>query len=203
MQARNQFIAGKWEDSLAAAEKIFKEYKDSPAAPMAGSLAVSAALNLYSAAPEGKKKAALERLKQYARLTEEAWPGKPEADDARMLLAQADLVQGKIEDALAAFEKIDPRSERYPNALVLAAETYWRRWLIESEKPDERRNKSQMDADLLKALGNLGASLKLQQKKMEPGGRFRARLSKPNCCWPKSSSTPASPGRRRFCCNRF
>jgi hypothetical protein len=168
-QARGQLISEKWEDCLNATEKIFKEYKDSPAAPMAGSLAVSAALNLYASAPEGKKAAALERLKKYARLTEDAWPGKPEADDARMMLAQADLVQGKIDEALAGFEKIDPRSVRYPNALLLAAETYFRRWLAEKEKPEASRNKDQMDADLGHALKNLSASLKLQQKKAEPG----------------------------------
>ncbi len=168
-QARSQLISGKWEDCLSITDKIFKEYKDGPAAPMAGSLAVSAALNLYAAAPEGKKAAALERLKKYARLTEEAWPGKPEADDARMMLAQADLVQGKIGEALAGFEKIDPRSERYPNALLLAAETYFRRWLTEKEKPEDARNKGQMDADLDHALKNLNTSLKLQEKKIEPG----------------------------------
>jgi hypothetical protein len=168
-QARGQMIAEKWEDCLNTTDKIFKDYKDSPAAPMAGSLAVSAALNLYAAAPEGKKAAALERLKKYARLTEEAWPGKPEADDARMMLAQADLVQGKIDEALAGFEKIDPRSERYPNALLLAAETYFRRWLAEKEKPEKSRNKGQMDADLDHALKNLNASLRLQEKKAEPG----------------------------------
>jgi hypothetical protein len=168
-QARGQLISEKWEDCLGTTDKIFKEYKDSPAAPIAGSLAVSAALNLYAAAPEAKKTAALERLKKYARLTEEAWPGKPEADDARMMLAQADLVQGKIDEALAGFEKIDPRSVRYPNALLLAAETYFRRWLAEKEKPENARNKGQMDADLDHAMKNLSASLKLQQKKAEPG----------------------------------
>jgi len=170
MQARNQFILGKWEECLAAADKIFNEYKDSPAAPMTGSLAVSAALNLYAAAPEDKKTASLERLKKYAKLTEDAWPGKPEADDARMMLAQADLVQGKTDQALAGFEKIDPRSQRYPNAILLAAETYWRRWLAEKEKPEDKRNKNQMDADLDKALKNLDAGVKLQRKKIEPGG---------------------------------
>jgi hypothetical protein len=169
MQARSQLISNKWEDCLATTGKISKEYKDSPAAPMAGALAVSAALNLYSAAPEGKKSAALERLKKYAKLMEDAWPGRPEADDARMMLAQADLVQGKIDEALAGFEKINPRSERYPNALLMAAETYWRRWLTEKEKPEEGRNKSQMDADLDRAMKDLNSSLKLQQKKIEPG----------------------------------
>jgi hypothetical protein len=168
-QARSQMIAGKWEECLGTTEQIFKDYKDSQAAPMAGSLAVSAALNLYAGAPEAKKAAALERLKKYALLTEETWPGKPEADDARMMLAQADLVQGKIDDALAGFEKIDPRSVRYPNALLLSAETHFRRWLAEKEKPEDKRDKSQMDTDLDHALKNLGASLRLQQKKAEPG----------------------------------
>lgn len=169
MQARNQLILEKYEDCLGNAEKIIKEYQNSPTAPMAGSLAVSAALNLYAAATEGKKSAALERLKKYAKLTEDAWPDKPEADDARMMLAQADLVQGKIDQALAGFERIDPRSQRYPNALLMAAETYWRRWLTEKEKPEDSRNKPQMDADLDHALKNLNTSLKLLQKKIEPG----------------------------------
>jgi hypothetical protein len=169
MQARGQLISGKWEDCLATTGKIFSDYKDSSVAPQAGSLAVSAALNLYAAAPEGKKAEALKRLKKYARLAEDSWPGRPEADDARMMLAQADLVQGKIDEALAGFEKIDPRSERYPNALLLAAETYWRRRLAEMEKPEGGRNKGQMDADLDRALKNLNAGLKLQQKKVVPG----------------------------------
>ncbi|MGD0656184.1 MAG: hypothetical protein ABSA16_17750 [Thermoguttaceae bacterium] len=169
MQARGQLISGKWEDCLATAERIFSDYKDSSIAPQAGSLAVSAALNLYSAAPKDKKAEALKRLKKYASLAEDSWPGRPEADDARMMLAQADLVQGKIDEALAGFEKIDPRSERYPNALLLAAETYWRRRLAEMEKPEGSRNKGQMDADLDRALRNLETGLKLQQKKVVPG----------------------------------
>jgi hypothetical protein len=86
-----------------------------------------------------------------------------------MMLAQADLVQGKIDDALAGFERIDPRSERYPNALLMAAETYWKRHLAEKEKPEGSRNKNQMDADLAKAVKNLDASMQLQRKKHEPG----------------------------------
>ncbi|MGD0382377.1 MAG: hypothetical protein ABSA77_02570 [Thermoguttaceae bacterium] len=169
MQARGQLLSGKWEDCLATVERIFSDYRDSSIAPQAGSLAVSAALNLYAAAPEGKKAEALKRLQKYARLTEDSWPGRPEADDTRMMLAQADLVQGKIDEALAGFEKIDPRSERYPNALLLAAETYWRRRLAEMEKPEGSRNKGQMDADLNRALRNLETGLKLQQKKVVPG----------------------------------
>ena len=189
-QARSQLISGKWEDCLGTTDKIFKEYKDSPAAPMAGSLAVSAALNLYAAAPEGKKTAALERLKKYARLTEEAWPGKPEADDARMMLAQADLVQGKIDEALAGFEKIDPRSERYPNALLLAAETYFRRWLAEKEKPEN----SQKQGPNGRRPGPCAEESERQPETAREKNRARRAAlqiarSRPNCCWPKSSST--------------
>jgi hypothetical protein len=172
MQARGQLTAGKWEDCLAAAEKIISDYKDSAIAPQAGSLAVSAALNLYAAAPEDKKTESLNRLKKYAKLVEDAWPGRPEADDARMMLAQAGLVQGKIDEALAGFDRIDPRSERYANALLLAAETYWRRRLAELEKPEHERNKGQMEADLDHALKNLETSLKLQRKKITPGERL-------------------------------
>jgi hypothetical protein len=181
MQARNQLLAGKWEQCIAAAKRVVGEYKETPAAPPAASLAVSAALNLYVVAPGDKKEAALERLQQLAKYAAATWPDKPEADEARMMLAQASLAQGKIDQALAVFEKIDPRSDRYPNALALAAETYWRRYLAEKAKPETGRNQSQMQADHDKALSNLELSLRLQRKKIElhaplPGSLIETQL---------------------------
>ena len=58
-----------------------------------------------------------------AEFTATTWPAKPEADDARMALGQASIVGGKIDEALAAFEKVNPKSERYSNARHLLGKT--------------------------------------------------------------------------------
>ncbi|MGW8256082.1 MAG: tetratricopeptide repeat protein, partial [Thermoguttaceae bacterium] len=168
MQARAKLLAGDWGACIEAAGKVVNDYKTSPAAPRSASLAVCAALNLYIAAPADKKTAALDSLKEFARFTENTWPGSPEADEVRMMLAQARLVEGKMVEALSIFEKIDPRSDRYPNALYLAGETYWRRRMLEAAKPAAKRNQAQMDADRAKAISKLEASLRLQQRKNNP-----------------------------------
>jgi len=152
------------EECLAAAEKVTKDYKDTAAAPQAAALRVAAALDLYKAVPADKKDQkgkALERLEELAKFTIDNWPGKREADDARMALGQASLVQGKSDEALKVFEAVNPKSERYPVALLMAAKVYWYRYLTE-------RNTAKKDllaAYRQKAVAQLRESLKVQQEK--------------------------------------
>jgi len=137
MVAGQLFLENKLEECLASVGKIVQEHKEAPAAALAGSLAVQAALNLYAMVPANepeKRQAALERLEKIARTTESTWAGKPAADDARMALAQANLVRGNVAEALEVFEKVNPLSERYPLALYLAARTYWTLYLTDKSR---------------------------------------------------------------------
>jgi len=163
-QACDLFAKKKLEECLVAAEKVTKDYKDTLAAPQAGALRVAAALNLYVAVPADKKdqKAeALKRLEELAKFTVANWPGKPEADDARMALGQASLVQGKTDEALKVFEAVNPKSDRYPTALLMAAKVYWYRYLTERNTA----KKEQLAAYRKKAVAQLRESLKVQQAK--------------------------------------
>ena len=171
MQARDQFHQGKLEQCLTTAGSVVRDYKDTPAAPVASSLAVTAAFGLYALAAEKAKPAALERLVKIANFTVANWPAKPEADDARMTLGQVSLVQDKIDEALAVFEKVDRRSDRYATALELAGQTYWRRYLTEKAKPPSEQNRQQMAADREKAVRRLTDSLQAQR-----AGTGRGRL---------------------------
>ena len=112
--------------------------KESAAAAQASALGVAAALNLYVAAPDDKKPAALERLMKVAEFTEKNWPDRPEADDARMARGQAKLVVGQVREAIDIFERVNPKSERYPLAMYLAGQSYWR--LYVTEKPKQPRH---------------------------------------------------------------
>ena len=93
MIARDLFGQGKLSECIEMAGKIVRNdqgnvKKESAAAAQAAALAVSAALNLYVAAPDDKKPAALAKLMKAAEFTEKNWPDKPEADDARMAAAR-------------------------------------------------------------------------------------------------------------------
>lgn len=131
-QARYQvaaahYTAGKFAESLAEARRLMDERSDSPMAPPAASLAVSAALSIYAASDD--KKQALAQLGAIASDAIARWPDRAEADDARIALGQASLVQGDAETALKVFENVNPRSLRYPAAMFLAGQTHWRLYL--------------------------------------------------------------------------
>ncbi len=136
-QARYQaaaalFAADKFAESLAAAEELAGQRPDGSLAPRASSLAVAAALSLYSSATD--KPAALARLEKLAQDLIARWPDKPEADDARIAMGQAALVRGELTGAVTVFERVNPRSLRYPAAMHLAGQTNWRLYLAAKAK---------------------------------------------------------------------
>jgi hypothetical protein len=165
--ARNQYAASKFEECLTTTGRIVGQHDTSEVAINAASLAVVAALNLHVNAPADQKEATLARLVKVADFTATKWPAKAEADDARMALGQAHLAGGKINEALQVFENVNPKSERYGQALFYAGRTYWGRYLMEKPKPDGQRAADQMTGDRTKALERLTASLQLQRTKAE------------------------------------
>jgi len=180
MLARDAFNTGKFNECVALAGKIVYDEQgnvkgQSVTAAQASALGVGAVLNQYMAASEGEKPAALKRLMKLAEFTQKNWPDRPEADDARMYLGQAKLVvaQAKggaeqIREAIAAFERVNPKSERYPVAMYLAGETYWRLYIV-AKMRGEANGKEQMVADRGKADQRIRAALELFRKQCEPG----------------------------------
>ncbi len=139
--AARYYSSGDIDKALSLARKIFEERPESAVAPSASALAVSAALASYAQSQD--KQAALDQLNALAKQTIDRWPDKPEADDARIALGQASLVHGDASGALAVFERVNPRSPRYPTAMALAGQTHWRLYLI------EKRKGAQADAQVL------------------------------------------------------
>ena len=90
------------------------------------------------------------------------WPAKPAADDARMSLGQVYFYNGDIDKALKQFDAVNSKSERYPMARHLAAQTYCQRYLREKKKPKASRNEAAMNADREQAMKALKTSAQLQ-----------------------------------------
>ncbi len=176
MLARKLFNQGKLDACIEAVGRIVYKDRDrkvvrleSEAAPQAAALAVAAALNLYVNAPDDRKPEALQRLTELAQFTETNWPGRPEADDARMARGQAKLVVNQTPEAIDIFERVNPKSARYPQAMYYAGQNYARLYLIEKSKPGGKRDAARATAYCDKAIERLRAGLNVLTKQVEPG----------------------------------
>jgi len=170
MMASDLLQEGKPEEGLKLLSTIVTQQKDTPVAPAASALRAQAALGLYAAVPDGDavgKQRALQRLQEFVAFTESNWPGKAEADDARMALGKVSLVERRFDEAIATFEKVDSRSERYPVALLLEATCYWQRYLL-AKTGAEKADAGQMAADRAKALDLAQRSLAELARKIDP-----------------------------------
>lgn len=153
---------------FADAERTLVQ-KDSAAAAQASALAVNAALNLYMEAADDAKPAALEKLLKAAEFTETNWPDRPEADDARMARAHVMYVGGRIREAIEVFDRVNPKSERYPLAMYSAGQCYWHLAEIEKAKPEAARHQDQIASDQEKAVQRLESGLAMLRKQAQPG----------------------------------
>ena len=148
MLARGLFDRGRFNECIeTVANAVFADRekktvrRDSAAAARASALAVNAALKLYAAAAENERSKILDRLNQLAAFTETNWPDRPEADDARMARGQAKLVDNRVRDAIDIFERVNPKSPRFAQAMYYAGQNYARLYLAEKNKPAEQRGR--------------------------------------------------------------
>jgi hypothetical protein len=97
-------------------------------------------------AQKAAKADALKRLTDTANKIIQNWPGKPEADAARLTLGRLQIFQGNIEEATRFFKEINPKSEHFVTALYLTGYTYWRRYRIEKREMEAKTEKPGDDA---------------------------------------------------------
>jgi hypothetical protein len=174
MMAYDLFHKNQLVECIEMVGKIVRDEKNqvktkSAAAAQASALGVSAALNLYVAAPNDQKAAALERLMKIAEFTETNWPDKPEADDARMARGQAKLVSGDVAAAIDIFDRVNPKSERYATAMYWAGQNYWRLYITEKLGPPAAADKARMAANRAKTAERLQTALGALKSEAAPG----------------------------------
>jgi tetratricopeptide (TPR) repeat protein len=173
--AYQMFKANKWKESLAAADTLAQDDTTVPVAPQAASLAMAAALNLYVEVPASettRRQNALTRLERIAEFTEKTWPDKPEADDARLYRGQALQARGELDKAIAVYDNVNPKSQRYPRALTLAAVLHWQRYLSQKGNPAlaaDKAGKDKLAAERAKASEKANAALLGMGKLAEAG----------------------------------
>ena len=166
--ARELYQAKKLEECLELCTRIVKEEKSTLIAPAASLLAIQAQLAIYSAIPASDKEnkmAAMEKLEKIVKFTADAWPGKPEADDARIVLAQAALNRGETQARLSILDQVNPKSERYPASLALSGGILWemyrvaRKAALEAHQEPEAAAKEAMESNRKRAKEKLAAAV--------------------------------------------
>lgn len=165
-QAYALLTAGKYPESMQMFDGLVTEYPTSPLAAQASAMAVHAALSQFSIAKD--KQAAFKQLTAAANKTIERFPAKPEADDARLALGQANLLQGNTVEAIKRFEAVDPQAERYPAALYLAGQTHWVLYLREKQQAGPKDDAA-MKLHRSKAQEDLEKSVALQKAQAKAG----------------------------------
>lgn len=155
---------------LKLAAQVMTDYGETPTAPAAGALRVQVQLYIYGTADPKKpdvRAAALADLEKFAKDVEAKWPGNEVADDARIALGQACLVRDDLPGAIENFKRCNPKSDRYAAAMQYLGTAYWRRCLLENQKPQADRKADQMKSDAEEAAGALDKCVKLLKSQLD------------------------------------
>ncbi len=172
-QVYELFSGGKEDEALAEIASLIEEKKIGAKSETAGKLAalrVHIILRRYAGAQSAEdKEKLLSELTAAAAEVVEKWPDKPSADDARIAMAQAAMVQGKTAEAVVQFEDVNPRSERYGTALHMAAMGHLRLWNAEKQKAPAERKAAVLQSTSEKAVEDLEKSIEAQTKALTDG----------------------------------
>ncbi|HMC12005.1 MAG TPA: hypothetical protein VKH44_11975, partial [Pirellulaceae bacterium] len=162
-QAVDQYGARDLEKALALCGELVRDNPDSPLAEDASAVAVAAALTAYGDAEDKAKDAALARLDRVANYALGRWPDKPVADDSRMALAQAALIQGDYQTAQSRLGQVSTQSKRYSTALQVQGQVRWRQYLDAKKSPDAEARASEIAKLRDEAVTYLKSSLERQR----------------------------------------
>ena len=163
-QAAGLYTSGKLEEAIEVAGSVAREDLDDPSSGRGAVLALSAAAAQYAAAEAGKKAEEFQRLKSSVDFVLKRWAGRPEADDARITLGQAQLLGGDKAAGMATLGQVDTRSRRYPSVLFILAQLEWRTYLEERKRDEASRSAERMNAARTAAVKYLNQALGLLEK---------------------------------------
>ena len=188
---KEPFKVEKYQAWLAAGEKAAQDNKKSVIAPKAASFAVYCAAILYGKArddvqhaktPAEKNAAAAEKaeaskqLQQVADFLLASFPNSSEADEGRLSLAKAKWSDGNVAEAIAAFESINPKSEKYPEALQLLGKVSVEQFETEMRKPPAQQDKALINQYLTAAVKALAQSIDEMMSAHKPNDKYPPEL---------------------------
>ena len=151
--------------------------KENKTGPMAASLAVTSAMNLYIIS-QGKPDE-LKRLQEVADFTIKSWPENAgEADDARIALGKVEMVQGRLPRGGCRLRRGEPELRPLFQRLVPGGAAHFRLYLMAKQAPPEKQDAAALTAHRDKTIQELVTSIK--SRAQEPFPRISPL---PRACW--------------------
>ena len=121
------YASGELEEAAALGEALAQASSDSPAARQAARIGLAAREALLRRATGESRPTAVERLQALAERIIQRWGDRAEADDARGILLDLALGEGRLEKAEQYLQSISAASPRRGEAELHLGQVLWRR----------------------------------------------------------------------------
>ncbi len=121
-----RYASGELEEAAALGEALAQGAGDSPAARQAARIGLAAREALLQRASAESRQTAEERLRALAEKIIQRWANRAEADDARSILLDLSVGQGRLEAAEQTLEQISAASPRRGEAELNLGQALWR-----------------------------------------------------------------------------
>ena len=136
------YAAGELDEAATLGEALAQASSDSPAARQAARIGLAAREALLRGATDQSRPTAVERLQALAEKIIERWGNRAEADDARGILLDLALGEGRLEKAEQYLQEISAASPRRSEAELNLGQALWQRaqYLLRSSTLDLLRS---------------------------------------------------------------
>ena len=124
-QAYLHYSGGEFEEAATIAEALAKSSSDSPAAREAARIGLAAREALFRTARGDRRSVARQQLQDLAEKIIQRWAAFAEADDARAVLSDLALADGRLDEAEDYLRQISDASPRRGEAELAVGQALW------------------------------------------------------------------------------
>lgn len=125
-QAVALFRSERHYEAYVIGEHIAARYPSVPLAANAAEIGLASMTYAYNALKSTDPQSDLKRLTELAERIKTGWPGTPQADSARVTLAEVARGQGRYADAVKELEAVGPASDQFAEAQAKLGLVLWR-----------------------------------------------------------------------------
>jgi tetratricopeptide (TPR) repeat protein len=154
------FMNKQYYEAYVMAEHLARRYPRGGLSPKATTIAMQALVEAYNTYTEIDRMSDIDRVVEMARYTAETWPDREEGDEARLNLGQISLGRGQYDQAIAAFEGIRRKSNRWLEAQTRLGGAHW----AKSRVLERRTDPADAAAEAKKAVDVLQGALNARRE---------------------------------------
>jgi tetratricopeptide (TPR) repeat protein len=154
------FMTKQYYEAYVLAEHLARRYPRGGLSPKATTIAMQAMVEAYNTYTDLDRMSDIDRVVEVARYAAETWPDREEGDEACLNLGQISLGRGQYDQAIAAFERIRRKSNRWLEGQTRLGGAHW----AKSRALDRKGDAATAAAEGQKAIDVLQGALKARRE---------------------------------------